>query len=56
MVFHVWELLMINALVEPLEEKEIGYSQYQFEGGDIDIVAEVQYQMAVESGAGSRDK
>jgi len=44
------ELLTINELVEPLEEKEIGYSLYQFKGGDDDIVAEVQYQMAVESG------
>src|SRR5882762_5884301 len=44
------ELLTINELVEPLEEKEIGYSPYQFEGGDADIIAEVRYQMAVESG------
>src|SRR5882724_6340303 len=32
------ELLTINELVEPLEEKEIGYSLYQSKGGDDDIV------------------
>ena len=40
----------IEDLVNPIEEHEIGDSPYQFEGGDIEIVAEVKREMAVKSG------
>jgi len=36
--------------VDPIEEWEIGDSPYRYEGGDAEIIEEVQYEMAVERG------
>ncbi|KAF8980840.1 hypothetical protein BDQ17DRAFT_1438749 [Cyathus striatus] len=38
----------LDELVNPQEEREVGESPYQFEGGDDDIVKEVEYEMAVD--------
>ena len=37
----------LEDLVDPIEECEIGDSPYKFEGGDMEIVAEVRHEMAV---------
>jgi hypothetical protein len=37
----------LEDLVDPIEEREIGDSPYRFEGGDVEIVAEVQREMAI---------
>jgi hypothetical protein len=34
-------------LVDPIKEHEIGDSPYRFEGGDMEIVAEVQREMTI---------
>jgi len=36
--------------VDPIEEWEIGDSPYRYEGGDAEIIEEVQYEIAVEQG------
>ncbi|KIK12673.1 hypothetical protein PISMIDRAFT_120453 [Pisolithus microcarpus 441] len=40
----------INEVLDPKEEQEIGDSQYAFEGGDTEIVAAVQHELAVKQG------
>ncbi|KAF8997433.1 hypothetical protein BDQ17DRAFT_1429115 [Cyathus striatus] len=40
----------LDNLVNPQEEQEVGDSPYRFEGGDNDIVKEVEHEMAVERG------
>ena len=40
----------LEDLVNPVEECEIGDSLYRFEGGDAEIVAVVQHEMAVARG------
>jgi hypothetical protein len=40
----------IEDLLDPVEEREIVDSGYRFEGGDVEIVAEVKQEMAVKSG------
>ncbi|KAF8228279.1 hypothetical protein L208DRAFT_1404091, partial [Tricholoma matsutake] len=40
----------LEDLVDPVEECEIGDSLYRFEGGDAEIVAVVQHEMAVARG------
>ena len=40
----------VDKFVDPIEEREIGDSPYRYEGGDAEIVEEVQYEMAVERG------
>lgn len=40
----------LDDLIEPPEEKEAKNSQYKFEGGDQEIVAEVKHQLAVARG------
>ncbi|KAI6118120.1 hypothetical protein F5141DRAFT_1211989 [Pisolithus sp. B1] len=40
----------LDEILHPKEEQEIGESQYQFEGGDAEIVAMVQHELAVEWG------
>jgi len=40
----------VEDLINPIEEWEIGDLPYRFEGGDAEIVAEVQYEMAVACG------
>ena len=40
----------LKDLVNPIEEHEVGDSPYRFEGGDAEIVAEVQHEMAVAQG------
>lgn len=40
----------VEDLVNPIEEQEVGDSQYRFEGGDAEIVAEVLHEMAVARG------
>ena len=40
----------LEDLVDPAEEHEIGDSPYRFEGGDAEIVAVVQHEMAVARG------
>jgi hypothetical protein len=40
----------LEDLVDPVEEREIGDSPYRFEGGDAEIVAVVQHEMAVARG------
>jgi hypothetical protein len=41
---------MLEDLVDPIEEHEIGDLPYRFEGGDLEIVAEVWHEMAVARG------
>jgi hypothetical protein len=40
----------LEDLVDPIEERETGDSPYRFEGGDAEIVAEVQREMAIARG------
>jgi len=40
----------LEDLINPVEEREIGDSPYRFEGGDAEIVAVVQHEMAVARG------
>lgn len=40
----------VDKFVDPIEEREIGDSPYRYEGGDAEIVEEVQSKMAVERG------
>ncbi|KAI6109416.1 hypothetical protein EDD16DRAFT_1522441 [Pisolithus croceorrhizus] len=40
----------LDEILDPKEEQEIGESQYQFEGGDAEIVAMVQHELAVKQG------
>lgn len=40
----------IEDLVDTLEEREVGDSPYKFEAGTSEIVAEVQWEMAIKSG------
>lgn len=40
----------LDELLDPKEEREVGDSPYEFEGGDRAIVGEVQHEMAVASG------
>ncbi|KIJ26213.1 hypothetical protein M422DRAFT_55619 [Sphaerobolus stellatus SS14] len=43
-------LLTLDEMLNPVEETEIGMSQYRFDGGDAEIVATVQHEMAVQNG------
>ncbi|KAG1731309.1 hypothetical protein EDD22DRAFT_852902 [Suillus occidentalis] len=40
----------VEELLDPVEEREVGGHDYEFPGGDKDIVEEVQRQMAIERG------
>ena len=40
----------LEDLVNPIEECEVGDSPYRIEGGDAEIVAEVQHEMVVAQG------
>ena len=42
------DLPSLEDLLDPAEEKEVGDSPYQFEGGDAEIVAQICHQMAVD--------
>jgi hypothetical protein len=42
--------LTLQDLLNPVEEQDVGQSQYAFEGGDDEIVAQVQHDMAVQRG------
>ena len=41
---------MLEDLVDPEDEREVGESPYEFKGGDDEIVDEVRHKMAVERG------
>lgn len=42
--------LTLKEMLNPIEEKTIGFSTFQFEGGDEEIVERVKYDIAVEKG------
>ncbi|KIJ39132.1 hypothetical protein M422DRAFT_258011 [Sphaerobolus stellatus SS14] len=42
--------LTLEEMLNPIEEKTIGFSTFQFEGGDEEIVERVKYDIAVEKG------
>ncbi|KIJ26725.1 hypothetical protein M422DRAFT_272186 [Sphaerobolus stellatus SS14] len=46
----VGQPLTLQDLLNPLEEQDIGQSQYTFEGGDDEIIAQMQHDMAVQRG------
>ncbi|KAI6110316.1 hypothetical protein EDD16DRAFT_1522324 [Pisolithus croceorrhizus] len=41
---------MIDEILDPKEEKEVGESQYMFEGGDAEVAAVVQHELALKQG------
>jgi len=41
---------LLEDLVDPEDEREVGESPYEFKGGDDEIVDEVRHKMAVERG------
>lgn len=42
--------LTLEEILDPIEEREISDSEYRFEGGDNDIVDQVNHEMAVKKG------
>lgn len=42
--------LTLEEILNPVEEKEIGDSTYRFEGGDDEIVTQVNHKMAIKQG------
>jgi hypothetical protein len=46
----VGEPPLLEDLVDPEDEQEVGESPYEFKGGDDEIVDEVRHEMAVERG------
>ncbi|KIK12782.1 hypothetical protein PISMIDRAFT_18478 [Pisolithus microcarpus 441] len=50
---HKWIIgmaLTLEEMLNPVEEKEIGKSMYQFEGGEDDIVEQVNHGIAIKEG------
>lgn len=46
----IGELPTIEELLDPVEEREVGDHDYEFPGGDNEIVEEARRQMAIERG------
>lgn len=42
-----WPLPTVNEILNSKEEREVGKSQYAFEGGDAEIVAVVDNELAI---------